>query len=175
MLLTYINYITYFTRAALKVLPRILWCWPMTSEAHVGLMAVEAEPFHQYSITCCCATDGSREAVRQIAVWYGSAYEAKVCPWNHPWSKNRTHWHSLTLVNIYGDQTVDVCTVRWWVVCFRCGNSDSGSPSLVQIFMNSQALVHHWWKYMAHGGGYVEKQCFVAEKLVYQITLLCFL
>ena len=35
--------------------------------------------------------------------------------------------------NIYGDQTVDVSTVRRWVVHFSSGYS--GSPSLVQILM----------------------------------------
>ena len=32
---------------------------------------------------------------------------------------------------------MDVSTVRQWVVCFSCGNSDSCSPPLVQIFTNS--------------------------------------
>jgi len=42
----------------------ILLCWPITSEADGGGMAVEAEPSHQYSITFCCHTiDGSRGAV----------------------------------------------------------------------------------------------------------------
>ena len=40
------------------------------------------------------------------------------------------------LLSINGDQTMDVSTVRWWVVCFSSGNSDSGSPSLVQIFLS---------------------------------------
>ena len=85
-------------RAALKVMPPILWCWPMISEADVGAMAVEAEPSHQYSITfCCCVTDGSRGAVWQNGVWHGSAYEAKVCHWIPPCIKNGTHWHSLML------------------------------------------------------------------------------
>ena len=42
-----------------------------------------------------------------------------------------THWHFLS---IYGDQTVNERTVRWWVVCFSSFNSDSGSPLLLQIF-----------------------------------------
>ena len=37
------------------------------------------------------------------------------------------------LLNIYGDQTVDVSTVRWWVVHFRTANSKSVSPPLEQI------------------------------------------
>ena len=37
-------------RAAQKVRPLILLCWPMASEADVGDMAVEVEPSHQYSV-----------------------------------------------------------------------------------------------------------------------------
>ena len=36
------------------------------------------------------------------------------------------------LLNDHGDQTVEVSTVRQWVVHFSSG--DSGSPPLVQIF-----------------------------------------
>jgi len=44
-------------------MPPILLPWPM-SEVDVGVMAVEAEPSHQYSVTCCChVTDGSKGAV----------------------------------------------------------------------------------------------------------------
>jgi len=39
------------------------------------------------------------------------------------------------LLNVYGDQAVDVSTVRWWVLRFSNGKSNSGSPLLVQIFM----------------------------------------
>jgi len=28
------------------------------------------------------------------------------------------------LLDVNGDKTVDVSTVRWWVVCFSCGNSN---------------------------------------------------
>ena len=35
-----------------------------------------------------------------------------------------------------------------------------------------QALVHHWRKCRAYGSDYVEKYCFVAENLLYQIVLL---
>lgn len=42
----------------------ILWCWPVTSEANVGAMALEAEPLHQNSIPFSCpVTDGNRGAV----------------------------------------------------------------------------------------------------------------
>ena len=47
-------------RAAQKV-TYILLCWPATSDVHVGSMAVETEPSHQYSIIFCChVADGSR-------------------------------------------------------------------------------------------------------------------
>jgi len=36
------------------------------------------------------------------------------------------------LVNVYGNQGVDMSTVRWWVVPFSSG--DRGSPSLMQSF-----------------------------------------
>ena len=32
---------------------------------------------------------------------------------------------------------MDVSTVMWWVVSFSGDNSDSGSPSMVQIFMSA--------------------------------------
>ena len=44
-------------------MPPIVFCWPITSEADFGGMAVEVEPSHQYSITFYCATDGGRGAV----------------------------------------------------------------------------------------------------------------
>ena len=50
--------------AALKVTPPVLLCWPITSEANVGGMAVEVEPSDQYSVMFCChVTHGSRGAV----------------------------------------------------------------------------------------------------------------
>ena len=36
-----------------------------------------------------------------------------------------------------------------------------------------QTPVHCWWKCIANGGHYVEKQCFVAGNALYQATLLC--
>ena len=42
-------------RPAPKVMPSILLCWPMMSEADVDGAAVEVEPFYLYSITFCCS------------------------------------------------------------------------------------------------------------------------
>ena len=41
------------------------------------------------------------------------------------------------LLDVYGDQAVDVSTVRQWMVCFSSGYSDSGSPPLMQILMST--------------------------------------
>jgi len=43
------------------------------------------------------------------------------------------HW---LLQNVYGDQKVDVSTVRLWVVHFSSDYSDSRSPPPVQIFVS---------------------------------------
>jgi len=57
------------TRAALKLMPPILLCWPMTSEANVVDMAVEVEPSRQYSVKFCCRVTGdSRGAVWQNGI-----------------------------------------------------------------------------------------------------------
>ena len=57
-------YTSDYMRAALKIMPPILWCWPLTADVHVGGMAVEVEPSQQYSVTFCChVTDGSRGAL----------------------------------------------------------------------------------------------------------------
>lgn len=62
--LTYINYVVYFIWAALKIMPPMILCLSIISEADVGDVAVETEPSGQYSIAfCCCAADGSRGAV----------------------------------------------------------------------------------------------------------------
>ena len=39
--------------------------------------------------------------------------------------------------SVFGDQTVDVGAVRQWRMCFSSGDSDSGSPLLVQICMSA--------------------------------------
>ena len=51
-------------RAAPKVMPPVLLCWPMTSQVNVGGMAVEVESSCQYLVMLhCCVTDGSSGTV----------------------------------------------------------------------------------------------------------------
>ena len=121
-----------------------IWCWPTMSEADAGDMAVQAEPSHQYSITCCCVTDGSRGALWHNGIWCGSAGRAKVCHWIPPGSTSGTHWHPLTLA---------VSTVRggWYIpaaviatVGHLCWYGCLWAPHA--------ALVHHCWKCTASAG-----------------------
>ena len=94
-------------------MPPVLLCWPAVLEVDVGGMAVEAEP----SITCCCCvTDSSRGTVWQngadmevcMKQRYGIVLlcEQKMAP---------SDIHQC-LLNVCGDWTVDVSSVRWWVV-----------------------------------------------------------
>ena len=100
ILYTYIIYP--YMRAAPKVTPPVLFCWPTTSEADVAGMAAKAEPSHQYSIPCCCcATDGSRGTVWQNGIWHGSVDEANVPHWIPLWGKDGTHWHSSPLAECW--------------------------------------------------------------------------
>ena len=122
------------------------------SEEDVGGMAVEAEPSHQYPITCCCCvTDGSRGAVWQNGVWHRSMDEAKVCH-VEKMAPIDIHWH---LLNVDGDKPVDVSTVRQRMVCFSSGNSvvkditDGGAHlshhEMKSVSISSSMQPGKWW------------------------------
>ena len=55
-------------------------------------------------------------------------------------------------------------------ICFCSGDSDTGSPTPVQIFMSMACRIVLT---AGENGDYVEKWCFVAGSLLYQIVLLC--
>ena len=79
------------------------------------------------------AADGG---VWQNGVWHESIYEAKVCHWICVWKKKAPTDIHQHLLNIYGDQTVDVSTARQSEVRFSSGDSENESPRLVQIFIS---------------------------------------
>ena len=139
-------------------MPPLPLCQPTTSKVDVGGMAVEVEPSHQYSITCCYrVTDGSWGAVWQHGGWHRSVYEAKVCHWIPPYRKNCTLWHSLETLETMNNSMKDRSCSRW-----PCR------------FLEAQhAGFFFWWKYIANGGDYIEKRCFVAENLLCQTVLSC--
>ena len=129
---------TNYTRSALKVMPPILLCCLTMSEVDVGGMTAEVEPSHQYFVTFCCRVTDGRWTVWQNGIWHGSIDKEKVVSLNFSvWGVFPVNGMSMLvapidihghLLNIYGDQPVDVSTVRQWVVCFSSG--DSGSPLL---------------------------------------------
>jgi len=111
-------------------MPPILLCGPTMSEVDVGGMTVELEPSQQNSVTFdCCVTDGSREAVcmkQRCSTEY--LHAEKIAPIDI--------YHRL--LNVYGDQTMDVNTVRQWVVHFSSNNSNSRSPLCWCSFLQVQ-------------------------------------
>jgi len=103
-------------RAAPKGISPMLFCWLLTSEAHLGYKAVYVKPSHKYPVTLCChVTDGRKgqsdtmmsdmeECMKQRC---GTEFlnAEKLAPTD-------IHWWVL---NIDGEQTVDMSTVTW---CF---------------------------------------------------------
>ena len=128
--------------------PILLYCSSM-SEADVGCIAVEVEPFYQYSITFC--------AMQQMAAVGQSAKMAsdmKVCneakgySWIPSCRENGTHRHSSKLIECLWNpnsgleqrEAVGGVYQQWhqqqWITsadadCYKC---------------RMQALVHYWWK-----------------------------
>ena len=135
-----------------KVMPPILLCWSMTSGAD------DVEPLHWYAVTFCFRVpDGSRETVWQNGAWCRSAGEAKGWNWIPPYGKMApidSHW---CLLNVSGDQPVDVSTVRWWVVHFSSGDSDikvkQCSEWPCRLYEHGMLALcrYHWWKQITVG------------------------
>ena len=116
-------------------------CWWYGSRGWIFLLIL------LYMLLLC--EKSSRGTIWQNGIWHGSMCMKEVCMMKvcmmevcmnvcgteflHAlkMAASDIHWH---LMDISGDQTVDLSTVRQWVVCFSSGNSNSGSPLLVQIF-----------------------------------------
>ena len=154
------------TRDAPKVMPPILLRWTMKSEADVCGTAAQVESSHQYSITCCCrVTDSRRGTVWQNSIWHWSQYEAKERLWIPLCSKNSTSDIHQCLMNIYGDQEVDVNTVKAGLCRQHFLSNDAIITAVKQGVMSAGAnfyehnmqAVHHRQKCTASGGEYVEK------------------
>ena len=117
---------TWSIKAAPKLMPPILLCWPTKSEAEVGGMASEMESSHQYSTMFCChVTDDNRRVKldkmkSDVEVYMKQRF---VIEFLHVEKMALITIH-LCLLNIYRDQTVNVSTVKQWVLHFSSGNSD---------------------------------------------------
>ena len=97
------------------------------SEADGRGMGAEVESFHQNSIIFgYYVTDGSRGTVSQNGILCGSTGGSKQVRLNSPEQKKKRTPIDIDqcLLNIYGEQRVDVSTVRWWVVYFCSSDSN---------------------------------------------------
>ena len=135
-------------------MPPMLSCWP-TTEADSGDTAVEIEPSHQYSMLLLYDRWQQKDSATNWCL-----------TWKHVWSKevsmNSSIWKKMAPTDIYqcllsasGAQTADMSTVRQRVVHFSSGNSNSGSPSPVQIitcracrllFTVGKNVHSYWWQ-----------------------------
>ena len=106
-------------------MPPILLCWPTTSKANGVDMAVEVEPSRQYSVKFSCrATDNSRGPSDKLASDMEVRMKQRcVIEFLHAEKIAPNDIHRR-LLNVNGDQTVDVSTVRRWVARFSSGDSD---------------------------------------------------
>ena len=102
-------------------------------------------------------TDGSRGAVWQK--WH----LLFKCLWSKDTSLNSSMWENMApidihwhVLNVYRDQTVDVSTVRQWMVCFSSGDSSvKDKPRsrwpyrFLQVWhtdsYSSLRKMHSWW------------------------------
>jgi len=92
-------------------------------------------PIHCYILLH--VTNGSRGTVWKNGVGHGSAYEVKVLKCILQCRKNCTTdvcWKS-TETTVYRDQTVDVSTVRQWVMCVNSVKGDNSTPPPAQILL----------------------------------------
>ena len=168
-----------YRSSAPKGTPPILWCWPTTSEKDVGGIGSRGwtfPPMLHYILLLC---DGWQQwGSLTNGVWHGSVYGAKVWKWTSPCRKK---WNSLAFIDTCwtfmetkqwmraqwgGGWCISaVATVTWKTSHILDGHADCYKRSM-------QALFHHWWKCLANGDC-VEKICFVAETLLYQLVFLC--
>jgi len=128
-------------KAAPKVMPPILLCWPIMSEADVGGAVVDVEPSHQYShVTFYChVTDVSRWAVCwQNGIWHGSACETKDVSLNSSmWKKNskQCFWS-----NLYTWSTCKTSLKK--VISIPLIHKANGNQRKLRIELNKIILLH---------------------------------
>ena len=105
--------------------------------------------------------------------------------WKCGWSKNCKHWitaygkkcHSLTFIS---DCWTFMEMKQWMWTQWGGGWCVSAVVAVTVghlcwcsfLWAWHAALVRHWQKCIANGGDCVEKKCFVAKNLLYQIVLL---
>jgi len=103
----------------MKVTPPILLGWPMMSEAGVCVMAVEVEPSHHPAMWQMAAEGHSDKVMSDLKV----CMNQRCTEFLHAEKNVPIDIHRL-LLKVYVDQTVDVRTLRQWVVHFSSADSD---------------------------------------------------
>jgi len=159
---TYILYLWYIImRTAPKVMPPVLQCWPMTSEADVDSMAVEAEPSHLYSIIFYChVPDGSRGGDWQNGLCKCST-SINGCQWVRFWGIQcyTFAWYTLPYQTpnsrceyneVVGDEFQHWQQWPEIQATYPDGHADFHEHS-------TQVLAHCWQKHRGSGGVYVEE------------------
>ena len=143
-------------------------CWRYCSR---GWTPTTSTPFHVVAVWQMAA-EGHNDW--HNGIWRGRVDRCNVWHLIPLCRKSGIHWYYQHLLNIHGDQTVGVSTVRWWVVHFSSGDSNSGAPLLVQMITNTACRLcsNTMGNCTTNGGDYVEKKRYVAENLLYQRVLL---
>ena len=84
------------------------------------------------------------------------------------------------LLNLYGDQRVDVSTVRQWLVCFSNLTTATRRTATFRMAMHSCHTTKWRAPQSAHpcesasAGDCDETQCFIAENVLYQSVIVLF-
>ena len=92
-------------------------------------------PVFHYILLSCYRWQQQRNLTKSHLTWkwiWNKGVELNL-PMQEKFPAIDSHRH---LLNISGHRTVNVSTVRWWVVPFSSGNSNSVSLSMVQIFVS---------------------------------------
>ena len=139
------------TRAALKIMPPNLLSWPTTSEVGVGAVAVEAEPSRQYDTVRQMAAEGQSDKMasdkmasdKMASDMEMHVKERCVTEFLHLEKMTPTDIH-VHLLNVYRNQTVDVSTMRQWVVHFSSDYNNCVTYAGAYFDKHGvQDLVHH--------------------------------
>ena len=128
-------------RAALKVMRSILFCWPTVSERAEGGMAEEVEPSHQYSVTFCCQWQMAAEGQSDKMAPDVEVHMKQRCDTEffHAEKMSLVGTHQC-LLNIYGNQPVDVSTMRQWVVHFSRADGRLHPSNCTKLSISFNAL-----------------------------------
>lgn len=126
-------------RAVLKTVPLILLCWPTTSEANGGGIAVELEPSHQFLLHFAAVWHGSRGAI-----WHNEAKMWHLIPQVKQYWLMK--WHCYSSINPYSILAV---LTFWLPFSYSCTESTEEQQRFLQLqvppySMNTGNAASNW-------------------------------